>query len=84
MRTQSRDTDPDAERMQLDLLRKMTAAERFQLVRSLTQTTRQLAWRAIQRANPDATAEEIALIFVAVHYGEDLANRLRAYLAARK
>ncbi len=35
MKTQSPDTHPDMERMQLELLRKATVAQRFGLVRSL-------------------------------------------------
>ena len=84
MRTQSPDTHPDAERVQLDLLRKATVAQRFALVRSLTKTTRQLAWRAVQRVHPDANSEEVALIFAAHCYGQELAERLRADLARRK
>lgn len=59
-------------------------ARRSGLARSLSQTTIQLARRAIQRAHPDADEEQISLIFVALHYGQDLADRLRADLARRR
>jgi hypothetical protein len=84
MKTQSPDTHPDAERVQIELLRQATIAQRFHLVRSLTATTRRLAWRAIREANPEASDQEIDLLFVAVHYGQDLADRLRVYLAQRR
>ncbi|HKP53862.1 MAG TPA: hypothetical protein VJ183_14570 [Chloroflexia bacterium] len=84
MKTQSSDTHPDAERVQIELLRKATVAQRFGLVRSLTKTTRQLAWRAIQRAYPDASDEEVALLFAAHAYGQELAERLRHDLARRR
>ena|SRR5687768_15383678 len=84
MRTQSADTDSDAERIQIELLRKATISERFHLLRSLTQTTRRLAWQGIRRIHPEASDQEVDLIFVAVHYGQELADRLRADLARRR
>lgn len=81
MKTQSEDTHPDVERVQIELLRKATVAHRFRLVRSLSQTAIQLAWRAIERANPGASRDELAVIFVTVHHGEELGNRLREHLA---
>lgn len=83
MKTQSSDTHPDAERVQIELLRNATVAQRFGLVRSLTRTTRQLAWRAVQRVHPDANDDEVALLFAAHCYGPELAERLRADLARR-
>jgi len=80
----SADTSPEAEKFQVQLLRQATVARRFQLVRSLIATTRQLAWAGIKKANPTASDEEVDLLFVAFHYGEDLATRLRGYLAQRK
>jgi len=84
MRTRSSDTHPDAEAVQIALLRQATVAQRFHLVRSLSQTVMGLSWRAIRRANPEASEEEVALKFVALHYGEELADRLREYLAGRR
>ena len=78
------DTHPAAEQVQIELLRKATVEQRLRLLRSLTATSRQMAWQAIRRVNPQASDEEIAITFVAVHYGQDLADKLRAYLAARK
>ena len=34
-------------------------------------------------AQPGASREEVGLRFCEVHYGKDLADRLRAFLAAR-
>jgi len=44
----------------------------------------QMSWHAIQRANPEATYDEVELLFVAMNYGEELASRLKVYLAGRK
>lgn len=78
------DTHPDAERVQIELLRQATGLQRFGIARTLTATTRHLAWRAIKRAHPEATDEEIDLMFLALHYGQDLADRVRNYLATRR
>jgi hypothetical protein len=84
MRTQSPDTHPDVEEVQIDLLRRATVARRCSLACSLSQTAIQLARRAIRRAHPDADEEEIGLIFIATHYGQELADRVRADLARRR
>jgi len=84
MRTQSRDTSPEAERVQIELLRKATVAQRFSLVRSLSSRAIQLSRRAIRRANPDASEEDLKLIFIELNYGKDLAERVRMDLARRK
>ena len=83
MVTQSIDTDPAVEAIQIKLLQQASFAKRFSIMSSLTQTTRQLSFRAIQRANPTLTKQEIDLLFVAYHYGSELAERLRIYLEQR-
>jgi hypothetical protein len=84
MKTLSSDTDPEAERVQIALLRQAGSARRFALARSLSRTTMQLARRTIRRRHPDASEEELGLIFVATYYGPELANRMRADLARRR
>jgi hypothetical protein len=80
MRTDSRDTDPEIERIQYEMLRKLGPSERMRLMRSLSQDVMQMSWQAIRRANVGATGEEIELRFVAIIYGEEIANRLSGYL----
>jgi hypothetical protein len=84
MRTQSRDTSPEAERVQIELLRKATVAQRVSLAFSLTESALKQVQRAIRKAHPNASEEELRLIFVEVHYGKELADRLRAYLGRKK
>lgn len=84
MKPLSRDTHPEAEEFQIELLRKATIAQRFHLVRSLSATTRLMAWEGIKKANPNASDEEIDLLFVEYHYGKELAIKVRDYLAQRK
>lgn len=76
MKAQSRDTHPDAERVQIKLLRGTTIAQCARLTFDLSRTVIQLARRAIRRANPGASEAEVGLIFIAVHYGKDLAVHL--------
>ena len=77
------DTHPDAEKVQIDLLRRASTAERFALACSLTATAVSLSRRAIARANPDLGPQEVDLKFVELHYGKELASRVRRYLEDR-
>lgn len=84
IKTQSLDTHPAAERVQIELLRQATVARRFALVRSLSKMAMQLSWRALRRAHPQISDQEVDLAFVELHYGPDLADKLRQYLAKRQ
>lgn len=83
MRTQSRDTHLEAERVQIELLRKATITRRLELAFSLSQEALQLAREGIRQAHPEASEEEIGLIFVEINYSKELADRVRSYLARR-
>ena len=80
MITQSPDTAFQAERVQIELIRKSSVSKRVSKIRSLSQTTMYLSHRAIQRTNPFLSERELDLAFVANHYGEKLAERLRLYI----
>ncbi len=80
MTTQSRDTRPEAERFQIELIRRASPAQRLARVCSLSQTVMTLSHRAIQRANPELNSIEVWLRFAALHYGEALAKNLARYL----
>jgi len=84
MKTQSFDTCLSAEEVQISLIRQTSVAKRISMVRSLSQTTIQLSRRAISRANPGLSEYELNLSFVAYHYGDDLARRLREYMDQKK
>jgi len=81
MKTQSTDTHPAAEAVQIDLLREAGVAKRFVLAASLTRTTIELSRRALRLRHPKAKEEDIALMFVSLNYGEDLALRLKEHLS---
>ena len=77
MRTQSPDTSPEAERVQIELLRKAGEARRFALARSMSNTVIQLSRRAIKERFPEMNEEEVGLYFVELNYGKELADRMR-------
>ena len=84
MHSRSADTDPDAERVQIELLRKAGPGRRLGMAVALSDQVIALARRAIRRSMPGATEEEVGLRFVELNYGEELANDLRRFLAARR
>ncbi len=80
MSTQARDTRPEAERVQIELLRKATVERRLELGLSLCQQVSEIAYAGIKRANPSASQKEIELLFVEANYGRSIANRVKTYL----
>ncbi|MCD4812000.1 hypothetical protein K8R14_05410 [bacterium] len=80
MITQSFDTHPEAERVQISLIQKAGIARRIGIARSLSQTAMQLSRRAISRANPQLSEQELNLVIVAHNYGSEIADRLGNYL----
>jgi hypothetical protein len=77
------DTHPEAERVQLELIRKMTIAERLARAAEWTRMVVGLSRQSIARANPGADTRELDLLWVQQQYGTDLAVRLREYLKER-
>ena len=84
MRTQSEDTSPEMERVQIELIRKASPAKLFGLVRSMSQTMMQASRDNIRRLHPDANKEELTLIFVELYYGKELANLVRTQMEKRR
>ena len=84
MKTQSRDTHPEAEAVQIALIRRASQADRLASVWSLTHTIAQLAFDGIRRSHPGASHEDVLRLFVSIHYGETIADRLCSELAKRR
>jgi hypothetical protein len=76
------DTEVDAARVQLDLLRGASVERRLALALSLSATVLDLSWRALERDG--APPEEARLRFVERYYGRELAEGARARLAERQ
>ena len=79
MKTQSEDTSPEIERVQIELLRKMSPTWRLQLGLELSGEAFIMAQRAIKRAHPELSELDAKLLFVEVTYGKNLANQVRAH-----
>jgi hypothetical protein len=77
--TRPADTDAEAERVQIELLRAATPAQRAALAIGLTATTVELSRRALQRAQPSASEDDVALRFVELNYGPEIAAALAAW-----
>ena len=84
MRTQSEDTSPEMERIQIELIRKASSTKIFGLVRSMSQTMIQASRRNIRKLHPDASEEEITLIFVELYYGKEIAHLVRSQIEKRR
>lgn len=78
------DTDPEAARVQLELLRKATPGRRVALALSLSRSVMELSRAGIASRMPGASEDERAIRFVALHYGDSLAQELRAHLSTRR
>ncbi len=83
MVTQSIDTTPEMERMQIALIRKATVSKRLLKTRSLSSSVITLSKRAIQRARPDMSQRDVNLAFLEYHYGKELSKSVREYLSLK-
>lgn len=84
MKTQSTDTSPEAEQIQIALLRQASAARHVSLTCALTQMVVQLSWRGIKRAHPGLDDRTTRLVSVALDYGRVLADNLSAALERKQ
>jgi hypothetical protein len=76
-----RDTHPAAVRVQLELLRRAEAERRGSIMCSLSRAVIDLSRRALRERMPEATDAELLLRWAELHYGADLAARVRRRLA---
>ena len=74
------DTHPDFQQFQIELARQSSPAEKIAQVRRMTDFVVRLSRRAIARANPNLSREEVDLRWVEINYGPKLAAELRDYL----
>jgi hypothetical protein len=73
------DTDPDSERVQIELLRAAGPSRRASLALGLTRTVIALSRRALRAAHPELPEPEIELLWVEFHYGREIAEGIRRY-----
>jgi hypothetical protein len=70
------DTSPDAERVQLEVLRAMSPSRKVALVEDANRTARRLAMAGIRMRHPDATEAERNRLLMDIVLGEELAERV--------
>ena len=80
MRTRSADTTPEAEQVLINLLRKKSISEKLKSVLSLSALSFQLSKRIIKRANPEKSKIELDMIFLELHYGKAIADKVKYFL----
>jgi hypothetical protein len=74
--TQSRDTTPDAERIQLEAWRLMTPAQKLRVVSELVRASEELARAGIRERHPDADEREVELRLAALRLDRSTMIRL--------
>lgn len=79
-----RDTPLKIEEIQINLIRQSTISKRIAMVQALTETTVRLSKKAILRANPQLSGQEINIIFYSFTYDENLANKIKEYIERKK
>ncbi|MEQ1632481.1 MAG: hypothetical protein ABL997_08920 [Planctomycetota bacterium] len=77
------DTHPRIQAVVDELASKLTMAQRFWLASELTDFVCDQSMAAIAEVMPGASATEVGLRWCEVHYGNELAARLRRHLAER-
>ncbi len=77
------DTSPEAEKVQIEILRRMSVAQRLGRMREWTRTLVHFSREGLARANPGLDDRGLNLLWVEHQYGRDLAVRLREYLEKR-
>jgi hypothetical protein len=84
MRTQSSDTNPEIEQVQIALLRQAPLTKRFAMIEAWSQFIIEAAREGIRREHPAASEQEIALLLVARQYGQSVADGVRVHLSRRR
>ncbi|MDP1562833.1 MAG: hypothetical protein Q8M16_15760 [Pirellulaceae bacterium] len=77
------DTTPEAEEVQLQLIRQMSPDQRVAM--SLRMTNRLIleCKNAIRREHPNWNEQEVGLAVIRVNYGDELYLAVKAYLSER-
>jgi hypothetical protein len=76
MSTLSKDTHPEIEQIQLEIIRRMPAWKKFALVDDLNETVKAFAISGIRQRCPGATPEQIQRQLASLMLGEELAHKV--------
>lgn len=80
----SSDTHPEAERVQVEILRRMSIADRLDLVGALNRTARSVAIAGIRSRLPEATAAEIEAELMELLLGREVARRVEEFRRSQR
>jgi len=80
MRTQSRDTSPGVEAVQMQLFREAGIPGRWRMTMSMIRGVREMQRSALRTRHPEWCDEDITWAMVALNYGDELAARARHYV----
>ena len=83
MRTQSIDTTPEVERLQVARIRSFSPARKFASVRSWTHTLTSANLHAMRSGTPESNERAIAVRFVTREYGRELATDFQTAVEQR-
>ena len=76
MKTQSRDTSPETERVLIELLRRTPSWRRLQLADRMSATVRDLCMAGVRSRHPRASEAEVRRRFADIHLGPELAAKV--------
>ena len=82
-KTQSPDTSVEAERAQIEILRRMGPGKRLEMMRRLSRSQLKMAWSALNRAYPHLSERELQVKAVELWHGPAYAELLKAALKER-
>jgi hypothetical protein len=66
------DTSNDAERVQIEILRRMSPSERLELALDLAATSRELLAQGVRQRHPEYTEDEVRLAVIRILLPEPL------------
>jgi RNase P protein component len=78
------DTTSDAESMLIRLLQNKPASDRLKDAVAASNRVARQCKEAIRRNNPDCTEEDVKLLFIALNYGQEIADNVRAYVSKQR
>jgi hypothetical protein len=76
MRTLSADTSPGAEKIQIEIIRRMPTWKKLAVVDDLNETVKAFAISGLKQRYPDASPEQIHRKLADLILGEELANKV--------
>ena len=83
MKPLSSDTHPDAESVQIALLKQAEVWQRLGLVNALVQAARQLSWQGFNECHPNEDLQTLRIRWLAILYGEGIAKQVADHLSIK-